>query len=372
MSTDIQRWIAEGAQRKASDFLWVGGKAPQLKIDGRFFPIGAYTLSPEEEQRRIEGIVAELLSLTLSKLSLEQFLKQVHENGYGEIVWSQGELRLRTSVYLEKGRLAISIRLLPQRILTFEEIFAERQFIDPVKALLSRQNGLILITGPTGTGKTTTLATFIDYILRTREVHIITLEDPIEYLFPNNRSGYIGTISQREFGPGRDFPKFDEAIVAGMRQAPNVFMVGEIRDLPTAYAALQAAETGHLVLATLHTRNAPETVSRYVDMFSEEIRSMIRLQFAISTLGIICQRLVARADGKGRIAAFEMLSMTPACAHVIRDNKLQQMGNYMRGEGSIMFDAYLAELVKRRLVTEDVGLLCANDPQELKQCLVPK
>lgn len=373
MLTDIRKWIAEGAKRGASDFIWVGGKFPQLKIDDKPFPISdqPHGLSIDEEQAEIKKVVADLLQLTLSKLSLEEFLEQVHksESGSGEIVWSLGELRLRTSVYLEKGRLAISIRLLPQRILPFEEIFAEQSFIPIIQALLQRQNGLILITGPTGTGKTTSLATFIDYILMNRNGHVITLEDPIEYVFDNKRVDYRGMISQREFGEGRDFTNFARAIIAGLRQAPNIFMVGEIRDPATADAALQAAETGHLVLATLHTRNAAETVTRYVDMFPKEIRDMIRLQFALSTLGIICQKLIPRADGKGRIAAFEILSMTPACANVIRDNRLQQMATYMNREGSIMFDSYLVKLIRRHLVTKDVGFLCANDPKELQQLL---
>jgi twitching motility protein PilT len=216
------------------------------------------------------------------------------------------------------------------------------------------------------------LATFIDHILKTREGHTITLEDPIEYVFNNSRPDYRGIISQREFGLGRDFTDFAKAIVAGLRQAPNVFMVGEIRDPETANAALQAAETGHLVLATLHTRNAAETVSRYVDIFPESIRDMIRLQFALNTLGIICQRLIPRADGQGRVAAFEILSMSPACKHVIRENRLQQISSYMMSQDSVQFDAYLAKLIQNRLVTRETGLLCANDPKELERLLTPK
>lgn len=299
------------------------------------------------------------------------FINKVKERGYNELALSlptKPVIRLRISIYLERGSLGIAIRLLPQRIFSFEEIFVLKEYIPRVqKELLGRQNGLILVTGPTGSGKTTTLATFTDYLLRTRSIHIVTLEDPIEFDFDNR--DYIGTISQCEYG--KDFFDFADRIRAGMREAPNIFMIAEIRDLKTAETALRAAETGHLVLATLHTRNAAQTIGRYVDIFPENIRPQIRTMFSVSVIGILCQRLIPRADGKGRIGCFEIVFVTPGYANMIREWKVHQLDGAVHAEIGIRYDEYLAFLIKKGIITRETAFAYAyaNDPKELQTLL---
>jgi|GEM_PF-395079 len=381
MASTIIELVKTAAKNGASDILWIPGTSPQMKIHGALFPIpntGLDGLNNEEQQRQIMATVEQLLRASQSSLNFDQFTRdKLNRYGYGEIMWTIGEgaemLRLRTSVYSTLRQLAIVIRLLPQRIFLFEEIFAVPGYAELLKPLLLRQNGLILVTGPTGTGKTTTIATCIEYMLRSRKgEHIITLEDPVEFLFPP-RGGYQAMISQREYGEKEgegDFHNFAEAIVAGMRQAPNVFMVGEIRDLKTAEAALRAAETGHLVVATLHTRDAAETVLRYVNIFPEEIRSMVRTQFSVTILGILCQKLVPRADGKGRVACFEVVKITPAYTNMISEGHIKQLSGQAERTGElILFDAYMVKLVNQGLVTEQTGATYANSPSQFRELL---
>ena len=381
MSSTIVDLVKIAAERGASDILWVPGTPPQMKIHVALFPIpktGFDGLTNEEQQGQMRATVEQLLRISKSSLTLDRFIQdKLNRHGYGEIMWTIGEgaetLRLRTSVYHTMRQIAIVIRLLPQRIFPFEEIFAVPGYVGLLKPLLLRQNGLILITGPTGTGKTTTIATCVDHMLKNRKgEHIITLEDPIEFLFPR-RGGYQGIISQREYGEKEgegDFPNFAEAIVAGMRQSPNVFVVAEIRDLKTAEAALRAAETGHLVIATLHTRDAAETVLRYVNIFPEEIRSMVRTQFSATILGILCQKLIPRADGKGRVACFEMVRVTPAYANMITEGHIKQLASQAERTGElILFDAYMVKLVILGLVAERTGRAYANDPAQFESLL---
>ena len=350
-------------EKNASDILLINDKPPQIKVHGVFQPVRN---EPVIDKNKMTEFTKELVKSTELP---EGFIKTVKKKGVVEIALTLETkpilTRLRISIYLEKGNLAISIRLLPQRIFSFEEIFLLQDYIPKIKNLLMRWNGLILVTGPTGTGKTTTLATFLDYILKNRSVHFITLEDPIEFVFDNR--AYLGTVSQREYG--RDFFDFASAIVSGMRQAPNGFVVAEIRDLQTAETALRAAETGHLVIATLHTRNAAETVTRYVDIFPEIIRPLIRTQFSMATIGILCQRLIPHASGSGRVACFELVFVKPAYANLIREWKIQQLDAYVRGEIGIRYDEYLVELIKRGIVTPNDGFSYANDPSELKRLL---
>lgn len=359
-----------GVKKRASDLLCIKDKPPQLKIDGVFQKIEGEPILNNDD---IIKYVRELVSLSRPFYQetdeiYKSFIEKIKNRGYNELsltLSTEPITRLRISVYLQRGSLAIAIRLLPQKIFSFEEIFVLPEYIPKIKELLSRQNGLILVTGPTGSGKTTTLATFTDYILQTRAIHMITLEDPIEFEFDNRK--YSGTISQCEFE--KDFFNFADRIRAGMREVPNNFLVAEIRDLETAETALRAAETGHLVLSTLHTRNAAQTVGRYVDIFPENVRPQIRTMFSVSVIGIFCQRLVPRADGKGRVAVFEIVFVTPGYANMIREWKIHQLDSAVHGEVGIRYDEYLVELVKRGYVTRETALLYANDPKELRNLL---
>jgi twitching motility protein PilT len=222
---------------------------------------------------------------------------------------------------------------------------------------------LILVTGPTGSGKTTTLATMVDWVNREMDRHIVTIEDPIEYFHGHKK----GLVSQREVGV--DVPDFVEAMRRVLRQDPDVILLGEMRDLATISAAVTAAETGHLVLGTLHTTGSARTVNRLVDAFPANQQEQIRAQLSVALLAVISQVLLPRADGKGRVAAFEMMVMTPAIANLIRKNetnKIQSTIQTSRRLGMITLDDYLLDLAKRELITREDALDAAQDSKDLE------
>ncbi len=220
--------------------------------------------------------------------------------------------RFRVSVFKERGHIAMALRLIPYKFMTFEQLGLEEK---TMKYLLTRPRGLILVTGPTGSGKTTTLASMIDYMNTHMDKHIITIEDPIEYYHPHKRS----IITQRELGV--DVPSFAEALRRGLRQDPDVFLVGEMRDLETIEAAITAAETGHIVFGTLHTTGATRTIDRIVNVFPVEQQEQIRVMLSVSILAVISQLLLRRVDRPGRIAAFEIMIATTSIKNLIRERK---------------------------------------------------
>jgi twitching motility protein PilT len=222
---------------------------------------------------------------------------------------------------------------------------------------------LILVTGPTGSGKTTTLATMIDWINSNRDAHIITIEDPIEYYHSHKK----GIVTQRELGA--DVPSFPEAIRRALRQDPDVVLVGEMRDLDTISAAITAAETGHLVFGTLHTTGSARTVDRIIDAYPTNQQEQVRAQLSVSIVAVISQVLLARKDGKGRVAGFEVMLMTPAIGNLIRKNETNKIASTLqtsRRMGMITLDDYLYDLVKRDVVTRDAALEAAQDPKDLE------
>jgi twitching motility protein PilT len=260
-----------------------------------------------------------------------------------------GVARFRVNVYFQRSSVGAAFRMIPTEIKSLEELGLPPQLAD----LAAKPRGLVLVTGPTGSGKSTTLATLIDQINRTRAQHILTIEDPIEFLHWHR--GCI--VNQREIGP--DATTFADALRAALRQDPDVILVGEMRDLETISTALTAAETGHLVFATLHTQSAPTTIDRIIDVFPAEQQDQVRIQLASTLQGVVTQTLVPTADGRGRIAALEILIPDDAVRNLIRQGKVEQIYSVMQtgtGRGMQTMEQSLADLVLRQIVSKDVAL----------------
>ncbi len=331
----------------ASDLHIAVGKPPCLRVDGRLRPLEADPLKPEDSERLMRSITS------------EEHIQRVREHGGTDFGFAFGDMgRFRVSVFREKGHFGVALRLIPSRLMSFEEIG-----LPPgMKDLLFRPRGLILVVGPTGSGKTTTLATMMDIINTERDCHIITIEDPIEYYHAHKKS----IVTQRELGV--DVPSFAEALKRGLRQDPDVMLVGEMRDLETMEAAITAAETGHLVFATLHTTGSARTVDRIIDAFPVNQQEQIRTQLASSILAVISQVLLVRASGKGRIAAFEIMVTTPSIQNLIREAKTYRITSDIQTGakyGMKTLDASLLELYKKGLITYGDLLTKAQDPDSL-------
>jgi len=295
-----------------------------------------------------------LISEIISETQKNNLLKNKYLEFSHQI---KNEVRFRISVFYEKDNLAFAARLIWPKIPTTEEINLPSGGIK----LAEMKSGLVLVTGPTGCGKSTTLAAIIDYINKNRECHIITLEDPIEFIFHGNKS----LIAQRELG--KDMSSFKLALKHIMRQDPDVILVSEMRDLETISLAITLAETGHLVLATVHTPSAPQTIDRIIDIFPSNQQKQIRLQVALSLKGIISQHLLPKIGG-GRIAAREILINTPAVANLIRENKIAQIKSVMQTsskEGMQTLEKELKQLYQNKLITLENAIAYANYPQEI-------
>jgi len=268
--------------------------------------------------------------------------------------------RFRVSVFKERGHIAMALRLIPYKFLTFEQLGLEER---TMKYLLTRPRGLLLVTGPTGSGKTTTLASMIDYMNANMDRHIITIEDPIEYYHFHKRS----IVTQRELGV--DVPSFAEALRRGLRQDPDVFLVGELRDLETIEAAITAAETGHVVFGTLHTTGATRTIDRMVNVFPVAQQEQIRVMLSVSILAIISQLLLNRVDKPGRIAAFEIMIVTPSIQNLIRERKTYRiLSDIQTGMkmGMITLDAYLMRLFREGKISFETVMIYSQDPEQVK------
>ncbi|MFO1009361.1 MAG: type IV pilus twitching motility protein PilT [Planctomycetota bacterium] len=318
---------------------------------------------------RIHGELVSLTNEPLDDAASEALCRELcNEHQWGEVqkigttdfgVAHHDGNRFRVSVMRQRGRFSAVLRLIPSKLLSFDEIGLP----DSIKPLLRKPRGLILVTGPTGSGKTTTLATMIDWINRTEDAHIVTIEDPIEYYHGHHK----GLVTQREVGV--DVPTFPEAMRRVLRQDPDVILLGEMRDLDTISAAITAAETGHLVFGTLHTTGAARTVNRIIDAFPANQQEQIRAQLSVALLAVISQVLLPRADKKGRIAAFEVMLMTPAIGNLVRKNETNKIASTIqtsRKLGMITLDDYLLELVKKGLITREVAIEAAQDDKDLE------
>src|SRR4051794_34715021 len=273
-----------------------------------------------------------------------------------------GAARFRVNAYQQRLAVGAAFRAIPTQIPALDTLG-----LPPgIKELVKKPRGLVLVTGPTGSGKSTTLAAMLDVINETREEHIMTIEDPIEFLHGHKRC----IVNQRELGS--DAQSFGAALKAALRQDPDVILVGEMRDLETIHTALTAAETGHLVFATLHTQDAPQTIDRIIDVFPSEQQGQVRTQLAVALQGVITQQLLPTADGSSRVAACEVLVPTPAVRNLIREGKTHQIYSTMQTgsqSGMQTMDAALATLVREGQITRAVAEARSSTPEELRRLL---
>ena len=331
----MNKLLATVVKQNASDLHCTVGRPPTIRLHGDLVALNTKDLEPEDT-----------LSL-MKSIAPERNQQELQECGSTDFGFAFGDVaRFRVACFKQRGHTAIVLRLIPTKFFSFEELGLPPQ----VKDLLYRPRGMVLITGPTGSGKTTTLATMIDFINRNRDCHIITIEDPIEYYHQHIKS----ILSQREIGV--DVPSFAEGLRRALRQDPDVMLVGEMRDLETMEAAITAAETGHIVFATLHTNSAEGTINRIVDAFPENQQEMIRTQLSVALIAVISQQLLKRANGKGRVAAYEILMMTPAIANLVRESKTYRIDSAIqtgRKLGMMLLDDNLCELYARGVITEE-------------------
>lgn len=350
MPLDLKDLLVRAVNESASDIHLKAGHPPFFRRDGELVPLTDYpVLSPSD--------VARLAYQMMSEKQREQFMER-HEIDMAYSVPGIG--RFRVNVFQQRGTVAIALRVIPHRIRTFEELNLP---VRPLERLCQELRGMILVTGPAGVGKSTTLAAMIDYINRHRRCHIITIEDPIEYLHRDQ----LSIISQREVG--QDTPSFLDALKMALRQDPDVIMVGEMRDYETINTALLAAETGHLVLSTLHTLNATETINRIVSVYPPHHQRQVRVQLANVLRGVISQRLLPRADGKGRVPAVEILINTPRIRECILDKDRtfeipKAIAEGYVAYGSQTFDQSLMYLYKNGLITFEEALKHCSNPDE--------
>jgi len=323
------------------------GVPPVIRLHGRLVPLDLPALEPEDTETLMKAITS------------EAHIQKVREQGGTDFGFAyEDKARFRVSVFKERGNHGLVLRQIPNKLLSLEQIGLPPS----TKDLLYKPRGLVLVTGPTGSGKTTTLASMLDIINTERDCHIITIEDPIEYYHRHKKS----IVTQREIGV--DVTNFAEALRRGLRQDPDVILVGEMRDLETMEAAITAAETGHLVFATLHTTGAARTVDRIVDAFPTSQQEQIRTQLASSIVAVISQLLLVRADTKGRIAAFEIMISTPSIQALIRDNKTFRITSDIQTGakfGMVTLDSNLMSLYEKGYITYGDLITKAQDPQSI-------
>jgi twitching motility protein PilT len=349
---DIDKLLAYAVESKASDTHITVGFPPTLRIDGRLEPMDLPKLTADDTEK----MAIHLLRFRGKKDVL--FRDGEVDFSYG--IPSVG--RFRVNVFRQRGTYAAAIRTVTVGIPTLDEL----KLPGVLKSLAQHVRGLILITGPTGSGKSTTLAAMIDLINNQRACHILTLEDPIEYLHRHKKS----IVNQREIGP--DTKSFANALRAALREDPDVILVGEMRDLETISIAITAAETGHLVLSTLHTVGAAETIDRVIDVFPPHQQEQIRIQLANVLKGVVSQQLLKLQTGRGRIAATEVMVTTPAISNLIREGKSHQIHSMIQTgskHGMHSMDMNLAELYRRGLIDKHQAVSYAQDQEVIRKLL---
>lgn len=346
---DIMSMLQAAVKYGASDIHIVPGRPPILRINGEMRPLNVDSLTSEDTQRIIFGALNEKL---IEKFKLE-----------GELDTSlsaEGIGRFRVNVLEQKDGLGAVLRVIPTDIPDPEEVGLEENLINLTKT----PRGMILVTGPTGSGKSTTLASMINLINKTRKEHILTIEDPIEYVYPKLNC----VVTQREIGSHSN--SFKEALKRALRQDPDIILIGEMRDLETIGAALTLAETGHLVFATLHTTDAAQTVDRIIDVFPAFQQQQVRTQLSVTLKAVICQQLLPLAEGKGRVAAREVMIVNPAVSNLIREGKTHQIYSAIEVGSKVgmkSLDKDLANLVRKGTITFEAAVTKANSPDMLKQ-----
>ncbi len=342
-------------EKGASDLHVTTGSAPQLRIDGSLVPLKMEPLSPAETKRICYSILTE-----------EQKVRFEQENELDLSFGVKGLARFRSNLFVQRGAVAGAFRAIPFKILSIEELG-----LPPVvSSLAHRPRGLVCLTGPTGAGKSTTLAAIVDQVNAAERQHILTIEDPIEYLHPHKRS----VVNQREIGT--DTETFSDALRYVLRQDPDVVLIGEMRDRETVQAALTISETGHLVFTTLHTNSCVQTITRIIDLFPPHQQPQIRAQLSFVLQGVVTQQLLPRAGGPGRVVACEVMIPNAAIRNLIREDKIHQVYSQMQvGQGQhgmITFNQALFALLQRRMITLEEALGRSGDPDDLKKMIADK
>jgi len=336
--------------RDASDLHISVGKAAVMRIGGNLDIVDPDILTPDDSERLMREITP------------PRYQQQLQEVGSTDFAYAYSDqARFRCAVFRTRGNIGVVMRLIPHRIMTFEQLgLPFESIIDDLNA----PRGMVIVTGPTGSGKTTTLATMIDWVNRNRYVHIITVEDPIEYVHPHQKA----IVTQRELTV--DTTSFAFALRGALRMDPDVILVGEMRDLETMEAALMAAETGHLVFGTLHTIGAAETINRIVDQFPVNQQEQIRAVLSEALRTVISQEILPRASGKGRVAAYEIMHKTPAVANLIRERKTNRIASVIQTSakmGMITLDDFLFNLYRKGTITGEICLDKAQDRSEMQK-----
>jgi twitching motility protein PilT len=344
-SIHIDKLLTTVIQLKASDLHITVGQPPVVRHQGRMRRLDTKMLDPDDT-------VALMKSITPDRCQQE-----IQEKGGADFAIAFGNCRFRVAVFKQKGHVGIVLRRIPSQFLSFEQLGMP----EAIRRLIVRPRGLLLVTGPTGSGKTTSLASMINFLNENYDRHIITMEDPIEYFHDHKKS----TICQREIGV--DVPDFPEALRRALRMDPDVILVGEMRDLPTIHAAIEAAETGHVVFGTLHTSGAASTINRIIDVFPKEQQDQIRTMLSTALIGVLSQALLPRKP-EGLIAAYEMMVVTPAIQNLIRENKVYRIDSSIqtgRREGMFLLDENLFKHWRAGMVDKEEVLLKAQKPVEL-------
>lgn len=344
----LRRLLAEARDRHASDLLLVAGAAPVARVHGRLRAIDEAPLDPGASGALCAALVPQERREALERHGSVDFA-----------VTLPGLGRFRSNVHRERGHWTAAIRLLPEGAPTLEQLLLPPS----VARFAELEHGLILLTGPTGSGKSTTMAALVRRILSRRSIHLITIEDPVEYTHPHEGS----VIEHVEIG--RDADSFASALRSVLRQDPDVLLIGEMRDPESIGIAITAAETGHLVLATLHTGDAPQTIHRILDSYPSSQIETVRIQLSISLAGVISQQLLPRKDGAGRVPAVEVLVATNAVRHLVRQGKVEQLRSQLvleRNAGMLSLDRSLADLVVQGLVDRDDARIRARAPDEFE------
>jgi twitching motility protein PilT len=352
MNIDFADLLMEVVTRRASDLHLSAGAPPTVRVRGRLSAVEGYPTLDSTETREI----------VYSILSGDQ-RQRLETNWQLDFAYSiPGQARFRVNAYYQRGAIGAAFRLIPFDLTSIDALGLPQAVHDFIR----KPRGFVLVTGPTGSGKSTSLAAMIDEINATREEHIMTIEDPIEFLHSHKKC----LVNQRELGS--DAQSFAEALKAALRQDPDVILVGEMRDLETISTALTAAETGHLVFATLHTQDTAQTVDRIIDVFPPEQQGQVRVQLSVALQGIMTQQLLPTADGSSRVAACEVLVPNPAVRNLIREGKTHQIYSVLQtgsAQGMQTMDAALMQLVRTGKISQSLAEERSSAPEELRRLM---
>jgi len=351
MKFDMIELLLDGMRQKVSDVHFTVGRPPIFRLRGELLPVGNQKLTPEDTKEICYFLMNEDHKAIFEK------------NGEVDFAWSLPQVnRYRVNVYRQRGSCAAALRMIYNEVPSFEDMHLP----EVLKELALKPRGMVLVTGPTGAGKSTTLAVMTNHINQNRRCHVLTIEDPIEYMHTHNRS----IVNQREVGG--DTKSFETALRSALREDPDVILVGEMRDLPTISTALTAAETGHFVMSTLHTTTAAQTIDRIIDVFPPHQQQQVRSQLSNILEGIVCQQLIRSIDREEMVPAFEILIVNDAVRNLIREDKISQIDTVLQTQiknGMMPMDYSLAKLVRQKLITIEDASMRAVDIDILKRYL---